>query len=278
MKLRRILLMAALLLFRNCLFADIIELTGPEGSVVQTFDCSVPAGVVDGDERAAVANRKNVDFVFDDFVNDAIGFDDQLVKAIVVRRYGVVALDGNRRTREGKLLKLCNVMDDLIVPADGILVGKFFFDCEEDVLEEGLRVGRELGSHFAILTVACSRRAARVLRETVSREMPLPSANSRREISMSDSNSAISLRREMGAAMVNGTRRSRAVVTMNTLMSDDAERPTSLQKDEKSRLTLSSTEIVMLAMVNLPYFACEQCVVYNKYADIAMPCLTKEAA
>ena len=68
------------------------------------------------------------------------------------------------------------------------------------------------------------------------------------------------------------------ITKINTLMSDDAESPTSLQKDEKSRLTVSSTEIVILAMVNIPHFACEQCVVYNKYADIAMPCLTKEAA
>lgn len=163
---------------------------------------SVPVRVVKGYEHTAVADREDVDFAFDDFVNDAMGSHDQLV------------------------------------------------DC----------------------SFSWSRS------NTTSLGMPLPSANSRREISMSDSSSAISSRREMGAAMVNGTRRSRAVVTMNTLMSDDAERPTSLQKDEKSRLTLSSTEIVMLAMVNLPHFACEQCVVYNKYADIAMPYLTKEAA
>ena len=243
------------------------------------FGRSVPAGVVDGDEHAAVANRKNVDFVFGDFVNDAIGFDDQLVEAIGVRRYGVIALDGNGRARQGKIAKSDGSFAKLCLPANAVVGIEFGCNAEYDFLKKRLGVRRPFyGNHKAALACFIAKSFSWSRSNTTSLGMPLPSANSRREISMSDSNSAISLRREMGAAMVNGTRRSRAVVTMNTLMSDDAERPTSLQKDEKSRLTLSSTEIVMLAMVNLPHFACEQCVVYNKYADIAMPYLTKEAA
>lgn len=243
------------------------------------FGRSVPDGVVEGDEHAAVANRKNVNFVFDDFVNDAIGLDDQLVKAVVVRRYGKVALDGNGRTREGKIAKSVGSFAKLCFPAYAIVGVELGCNAEDDFLKKRLGAWRPFdGVHKAALACFIAKSFSWRRLNTTSLGMPLPSANSRREISMSDSSSAISSRREMGAAMVNGTRRSRAVVTINTLMSDDAESPTSLQKDEKSRLTVSSTEIVILAMVNIPHFACEQCVVYNKYADVAMPCLTKEAA
>ena len=61
---------------------------------------SVPVSVVKGDKHATVADRQDVAFVRDDFVDDAIGLDDQLVKSFGIRRHGVIALDGNGWMRE----------------------------------------------------------------------------------------------------------------------------------------------------------------------------------
>lgn len=120
----RILFIALCCLVGGVSFADwehAVEQTEVGGSVVWFSDCSVPTGVVDGDEHAAVANRKNVDFVFGDFVNDAIGFDDQLVEAIGVRRYGVIALDGNGRARQGKIAKSDGSFAKLCLPANSVV-------------------------------------------------------------------------------------------------------------------------------------------------------------
>ena len=54
-------------------------------------------------------------------------------------------------------------------------------------------------------------------------------------------------------SMMKGMRFSRTTVLMYTLMTEDAERPTSLQKCEKRSLMCGSREIVMLAMVKTPF-------------------------
>ena len=150
-------------------------------------DVSASVRVVKEDEHAAVADRGDVDFAFDDFVNEVIGFDDQLVKSLGIRRDGVVALDGNGLMREGE-------------------------------------VAESAGTHTAALACFMAKSFSWSRTNTTSLGMPLPSANSRREISMSDSSSAISSRRE----------------------------------------------IVMLAMVNVPHFACGCRIVYDKHAENAM--------
>ena len=154
---------------------------------------SVPVGVGVCNEHPRMADGENVYFVADDFVHDAIGFDDQLVKSFGIRRRGVEALEWNIGAREREMLKLRNIADDFVVPAKGIFVRKLFLDRKEDVLEEPLRVRGELRCHLAALEAACSRRAARTLRDTISSGMPLPSANSRREISTSRESSILSI-------------------------------------------------------------------------------------
>ena len=78
----------------------------------------VPVGIVQGDEHAAVADREDVDFAFDDFVDDAIGFDDQLVKSLGIRRDAVVALDGNGLMREGEVAESVGCFSQLHLPAN----------------------------------------------------------------------------------------------------------------------------------------------------------------
>ena len=153
----------------------------------------VPVGVGARYEHPRMADGEDVHLVADDFVHDAIGFDDQLVKPLGIRRYGVETLKRNIGAREGEMLKLRNVADDFVVPANGIFVRKLLLDRKKNVLKERLRVWGELRCHWAALDTACLRRVARTLRDTVSSGMPLPSANSRREISTSRESSMLSI-------------------------------------------------------------------------------------
>ena len=127
---------------------------------------SVPVGVGARDEHPRMADGENVYLVADDFVHDAIGVDDQLVKSFGIRWQGVEALERNIWTRERIMLKLRNVADDFVVPANGVLVRKLLLDRKKNVLKEQLRVWGELRRHWAALDAACLRRAARTLRDT----------------------------------------------------------------------------------------------------------------
>ena len=95
---------------------------------------------------------------------------------------------------------------------------------------------------------------------------------------MSDSSAAMSSAVRGGAWMVNGMRCSRAIVTMQTLRTAEAVRPTSSQKRVKSRLMLSFTEIVMFAMGKVPFLLCIWCVLYGNRSNAASVdgCLTDE--
>lgn len=157
------------------------------------FAGSVPVGIGVRDEHPRMADGENVHLVADDFVYDAIGVDDQLVKSFGIRWQGVEALERNIWARERIMLKLRNVADDFVVPANGVLVRKLLLDRKKNVLKEQLRVWGELRCHWAALDAACLRRAARTLRDTVSSGMPLSSANSRREISTSRESSMLSI-------------------------------------------------------------------------------------
>ena len=80
---------------------------------------------------------------------------------------------------------------------------------------------------------------------------------------MSDSSAAMSSAVWSGAWMVKGMRRSREIVTMQTLRTAEAVSPTSSQNRVKSRLMLSFTEIVMFAIVKAPSLLCDLRVLYR---------------
>ena len=102
-----------------------------------------------------MADGENVYLVVDDFVHDAVGFDDQLVKLFGIRRHGVEAFKRNIGAREGELLKLRNLADDLVVPAYGIFMRKLIRNRKKDVLKERLRVRGELWRHLATFDAVC---------------------------------------------------------------------------------------------------------------------------
>ena len=67
-------------------------------------------------------------------------------------------------------------------------------------------------------------------------------------------------------SIIKGMRFSRITVLMYTLMTDDAESPTSSQKCVKRSLVCGSREIVMLAMVKVPFFAVKTSELYANVA------------
>ncbi len=132
-----------------------------------------------------MANGKNVNFMLNRFVYNTVGSAEDLPKAIVVfrRRSKTFYRDCCADRRE--VDQLAGGVVNFEFPSSGIFNGQFKSDSRKDVDEELFCVRRPLECH----TIASSRfqlsRRLSMLRMTSSWGMPLPSANSRREISMS---------------------------------------------------------------------------------------------
>ena len=82
-----------------------------------------------------MANGKNMNLFAYKFVNDAVGPYNQLAKSFKIRWYSVETFGWNIWAREREKIKLCNSVDDLIVPANGIFVRELFFNRKKNVLK-----------------------------------------------------------------------------------------------------------------------------------------------
>ena len=141
-----------------------------------------------------MADGEDVYHVADDFVHDAIGFDDQLVKSFGIRWHGVETLKRNIGARERKTSEFVGGFTQFDFPTKAVVGIEFYCDAENDVFEKHLGVRRPFyGIHtatpacFIAISFLCSRS------NTTSFGMPLPSANSRREISTSRESSMLSI-------------------------------------------------------------------------------------
>ena len=64
---------------------------------------SVPGCVVHRHEHTRVADGEDVDFIFDGFVHDAVGFDDELYQKVIYFWYNISVFMEERR--KGQLWK-----------------------------------------------------------------------------------------------------------------------------------------------------------------------------
>lgn len=163
---------------------------------------SVPARVAFGDQHAAVPDREDVYLAADRFVDDSIGFADHLTKPIRIFGWRVKADKRDCRADVGEIGEPVGSGQNFLSPfVDCFLqqiVGQFIEYAEEK--SGGMR--RPLYNHKAY-PACCLNRLSRCARDslaTCSCGIPLPSANSRREISTSRASSMRSKRSSMYSA------------------------------------------------------------------------------
>ena len=128
-----------------------------------------------------------MNLVTDRFVHDAVRLADDLPEAVGINRDGVETLHGNNRPRERKVGKPVGIVQDALAPSVGILDAESGFDLRKDIKKQAVRMRRPSDVHTATLLRFAARRFRNSSdsRFTCSCGIPLPSANSRREISMS---------------------------------------------------------------------------------------------
>ena len=145
----------------------------------------LPNSIVFGNEHSRMADGENVNFILNRFVYDTIGTAEDLLKAIVVFRRCSETFYRDCCANRREVDQLVGGVIYFEFPSSGILNGQLKSDSRKDVDEELLSVRRPLECHaIASSRFQLSRRLS-MLRMTSSWGMPLPSANSRREISMS---------------------------------------------------------------------------------------------
>ena len=148
---------------------------------------SVPDGVAFGYEHARMADGKDMDFAIDRFVNDSVRTADNLAKPVCVFGNCREADARDCRAEFGKIGELIGGIYDFLQPdIDGFsqqVVGQF----ADNAVKKLLCMRRPSDFHSAHLSRSLKRlsRKARESRSICSCAIPLPSANSRREISMS---------------------------------------------------------------------------------------------
>ena len=126
-----------------------------------------------------------MNFIFNHFVYDTVGTAEGLPKAIVVFRRCSKTFYRDCCADRREVDQLAGGVINFEFPSSGILNGQLKSDSRKDIDEELFRVRRPLNSHaIASSRFQLSRRLS-MLRMTSSWGMPLPSVNSRREISMS---------------------------------------------------------------------------------------------
>ena len=141
---------------------------------------SVPVGVGARYEHSRMADGENVYLVADDFVHDAIGTAEGLAEFVGVRRDRVEAFNRNAIAGEGMIFECQDGALNVVVPAQGVCNGLCVGNGINNVIQETLGMRREIGFHTCSRCRARSR--SRILSKTSLVGMPLPSANSRREI------------------------------------------------------------------------------------------------
>ena len=147
------------------------------------FAGSVPVGVGARYEHPRMADGENVYLVVDDFVHDAIGTAEGLTEFVGVRRDRVEAFKRNAIAGEGMIFECQDGALNVVVPAQGVCNGLCVGNGVNNVIQEALGMRREIGFHACFRCRARSR--SRIPSKTSFVGMPLPSANSRREISTS---------------------------------------------------------------------------------------------
>ena len=155
----------------------------------------VPVGVGAGNEHPRMANGENVYFVTDDFVHDAVGAAEGLAEFVGVRWDCLETFERNASAGMGEVLKLHHAFVNVGMPSQSVIRVKFLCNSSENAREELPRVRRPLGCHaFSSRCCLRFRSISRISSMTCRCGMPLPSANSRREISMSRESSILSMR------------------------------------------------------------------------------------
>ena len=231
----------------------------------------VPVGVCLAEKLAAMADRKYMNLIIAGFVHDAIRKTEGLKKVVAVLGLCSKTLTRNGLAEIREQTEEFDVIENLDSPFGGVFMRKFVGNRRENLVEKRLRMRREKDVHLLTLRFLRELRNSSDSLLMRSSGMPFPSANSRREMSMSRESARRSSRLgRRGARIEKGMRRSRAIVTMQTFRTDEAVRPTSLQKPEKSFLRSSSTEIVMFAIVFIPLLSFKTSVVYHNRTRNAM--------
>ena len=144
---------------------------------------SVPVGVGARYEHPRMADGENVYLVVDDFVHDAIGTAEGLTEFVGVRRDCVEAFKRNDIAGEGMIFECQDGALNVVILAQGVCNGLCVGNGVNNVIQEALGMRREIGFHACFRCRARSR--SRIPSKTSFVGMPLPSANSRREISTS---------------------------------------------------------------------------------------------
>ena len=184
----------------SCLL--LLCLTGKAAILAAISKTSIPSRIIHGYEHSRMADREDVNLVTDRFVHVAVRFDDDLPEAVGIGRSGVETLGGNNRPRERKVGKPVGIVQDALAPSVGILDAESVFDLRKDIKKQVVRMRRPNDVYTATLLRFAARRFKNSSdsRFTCSCGIPLPSANSRREISTSRESSIWSKRLSIDSA------------------------------------------------------------------------------
>ena len=156
---------------------------------------SIPGGVVHGHKHPRMADGENVNLVTDKFIYDAVRFANDLAEPVGINRNDVEALHGNAWPREREVAYVGCRCAQLAFPSQGVVNGESLSNSEDDIIKKSLGVWRPKNDYIAVsLDDRIERSFLWSRSKTVSFGIPLPSANSRREISTSRESSMRSKR------------------------------------------------------------------------------------
>ena len=136
-----------------------------------------------------MADGEDMYFVLDPFVHNSIGAAEGLAKTINVVRWCAETFSGDAGADIREVNQLICGIVNLQSPSCSIFNRQFKSDCSEDFNEELLCVRRPVKRHDKASSRFQRARSSSILCITSSCGMPLPSANSRREMLMSRASS-----------------------------------------------------------------------------------------
>ena len=93
----------------------------------------VPVGLGRREKGAATGDGEDAHLFADHFVNDAVGTDDELAKAVDIRRDVEEALVRDGATHQGRVGQQIDAILDLGLPTCTIFKGQGFGDSPDDV-------------------------------------------------------------------------------------------------------------------------------------------------
>ena len=156
---------------------------------------SVPDNVAIGDEHSRMANGKEVDFIFNRFVDNAVRAAECLSESFSVLGNFLETLGWDCGADVWKRSKRFDSFAYAIIPSEGILCGKFVANLRQNLVLQNRGAGRPENIHIAVFFLSSSNQRdniARVWHMASSCGIPLPAANSRRDVSMSRESSMLS--------------------------------------------------------------------------------------